>query len=98
VQNWLNVNAFATPTRYTYGNAGRNILTADNLVQLDMTLQKRFRIVEKSQLEFRAEAFNIANHPTFAAPNATIGSASAGIVTTTLNSNRILQLALKFYF
>jgi hypothetical protein len=98
VQSWFNVSGFATPTRYTYGNAGRNILTADNLVQLDVTLQKKFRILESQQLEFRAEAFNIANHPTFSAPNATIGSSSAGTVTSTLNSNRILQLALKFYF
>ncbi len=79
VQSWFNVSAFATPTRYTYGNAGRNILTADNLVQLDMTLEKRFRILENQQLEFRAEAFNIANHPTFSAPNSTIGSSSAGL-------------------
>ena len=95
---WFNANAFAIPARFTYGNSGRNVLTADALIQLDMTLEKRFSIVEQRQFEFRAEAFNLANRATFAAPNATIGSTSAGIVTSTLNANRILQLALKFYF
>lgn len=95
---WFNVNAFATPTRYTYGNSGRNILLADGLTQVDVTLRKNFQIMESRQLEFRTEAFNLLNHATFAAPNATIESASAGIVTSTLNSNRILQFALKFAF
>lgn len=98
VQAWFNPGAFAAPAQYTYGNSGRNILTSDGLLQLDMTLKKNFPIMESHQLEFRAEAFNIANHPTFSTPNATIGSSSAGIVTSTLNANRILQLALKFYF
>jgi len=95
---WFNVNAFALPTRYTYGNSGRNILLADGLTQLDMTLKKNFRVTESTFVEFRAEAFNLLNHATFSAPNATIGSASAGIVTSTLNSNRILQFALKLSF
>jgi hypothetical protein len=95
---WFNVDAFATPTQYTYGNSGRNILQADNLVTVDMTLKKNFVFSEARRLEFRAEAFNIANHPTFSAPNATIGTAAAGTVTSTLNSGRTLQGALKFYF
>ncbi|HEY1945572.1 MAG TPA: carboxypeptidase-like regulatory domain-containing protein [Bryobacteraceae bacterium] len=98
VSAWFNVNAFAVPNKYTYGNSGRNILQADGLTQLDVTLEKRFAITERSQLQFRAEAFNLLNQPTFASPNATIGSSSAGIVTSTLNANRILQLALKFSF
>jgi hypothetical protein len=67
-------------------------------VNLDLTLKKNFVFAESRFLEFRAEAFNIANHATFAAPGATIGASSAGIVTSTLNSNRILQGALKFVF
>jgi hypothetical protein len=96
--DWFNVNAFAMPAKYTYGNSGRNILQADNLIQLDLTLEKRFNIVEKTQLEFRAEAFNVLNRPTFSAPGASIGSASAPVVTSTLNADRILQFALKLYF
>lgn len=98
VSSWFNVNAFAPPGRYTYGTSGRNILLADSLVQLDTTLKKNFSITEARYVEFRAEAFNVLNQPTFAAPNATIGSSSAGVVTSTLNSNRILQFALKLVF
>ena len=98
VSHWFDVNAFGIPSQFTYGNSGRNILRGDGLVQVDLTLKKLFPITERSRLEFRAEAFNIANHPTFSNPNATIGSASAGIVTSTLNAGRILQGALKLSF
>ncbi len=99
--HWFNTAAFAAPAapnQYVFGNSSRNILTGDGLVQLDMTLKKAFAIHEAVNAEFRAEAFNVANHPTFANPNATIGSASAGLVNSTLNSNRTLQLALKINF
>lgn len=97
---WFNPLAFAPPTQYTYGNSRRNILRADGLVQLDMTLKKTFNLrhSESRQLEMRFESFNLANHPTFSAPNATIGSSSAGIVSSTLNSNRIFQAAAKIFF
>jgi hypothetical protein len=61
-------------------------------------LEKNFVFSETRRLQFRAEAFNITNTPTFAVPGATIGSSSAGVVTSTLNGNRVLQGALKFYF
>ena len=67
-------------------------------MELDLTIEKNFVITESKRLEFRAEAFNISNTPTFAAPGATIGSSSAGIITSTLNAGRVLQGALKFYF
>jgi hypothetical protein len=95
---WFDVTAFSSPAKYTYGDSGRNILRSDGLVNLDVTVKKNFFFTESRFLEFRAEAFNIANHATFAAPGATIGAASAGIVTSTLNSSRILQGALKFVF
>src|SRR6185369_3154117 len=65
VSHWFDTDAFAMPAQYTYGNSGRNILRADNLVTVDMTLKKNFMFSEERRLEFRAEAFNIANHPTF---------------------------------
>jgi hypothetical protein len=97
-QEWFNPAAYAKPTQYTFGNSRRNVLRAQGLVELDGTLKKNFTLTSEKDLEFRFEGFNVANHPTFSAPNATIGSSSAGIVTSTLNSNRILQAALKFSF
>lgn len=97
---WFDPTAFTTPTAYTYGNSRRNILRGDGLADLDMTLKKMFDLNESKsrQLEFRFEGFNVANHPTFSAPNASIGSSSAGKVTSTLNANRIFQAAAKIYF
>jgi hypothetical protein len=91
-------DAFAMPAQYTYGNSGRNILRADSLKQLDLSILKQFPISEARRLEFRAEFFNIGNHPVFAVPGTAINATSGGQVTSTLNSNRIIEFALKFYF
>lgn len=90
--------AFTTPAQYTYGDAGRNILRANGLKQFDFTLLKAFPITETMRLQFRAEMFNILNHPTFSAPSAAVNSSSGGQVSSTLNAARIIQLALKFSF
>jgi hypothetical protein len=95
---WFNVSAFSLPAQFKYGNSERNILRTDGIIDIDTTIKKNFVFTEQRYVEFRVEAFNTANHPTFAAPNATIGSASAGTITSTLNANRILEAALKLYF
>jgi hypothetical protein len=97
---WFDPNAFGIPAKYTYGNSGRGILRADGLVDVDATLKKTLQLGESSErrFELRFESFNAANHPTFSAPNATIGSSSAGKITSTLNANRIFQAAAKLYF
>lgn len=91
-------NAFAVPALYTYGNSGRNILLGDNLNQLDFSAMKAFAITEQKRLEFRAEFFNLFNHSVFALPGTNINSSSGGQVSSTLNSNRIVEFALKVYF
>ena len=95
---WFNVADFTLPAKYTYGNSGRNILSADGIINIDSTLKRNFTFSESKYIEFRLEAFNTANHPTFSAPNKSIGTSSAGTITSTLNSNRILEAALKLYF
>ena len=92
------VNSFAVPATYTYGNGGRNILRSDGLKQVDFTVMKTFPFTETKQLQFRAEMFNILNHPTFSAPSTAINTSSGGQVSSTLNAARIIQLALKFRF
>jgi hypothetical protein len=95
---WFNITDFSLPAKYAYGNSGRNILAADGIIDIDSTLKRNFSFTESKYMEFRFEAFNTANHPTFSAPNASIGTSSAGKITSTLNSNRILEAALKLYF
>lgn len=91
-------NAFAVPTQYTIGNGGRNILRGDMLAQLDISVLKDFVITEAKRVQFRSEFFNITNHPTFALPGTNIDQSSGGQVSSTLNSDRIIQFALKFFF
>jgi hypothetical protein len=86
------------PAQLRYGTGGRNILRADGLKQVDFTVIKTFPFSETRGLEFRAEMFNILNHPTFAVPTATINTSSGGQVSSTLNAARIIQLALKLRF
>jgi hypothetical protein len=91
-------DTFFVPAQYTIGTSGRNIPRADNLSQLDFSLLKDMRIREAKRLQFRAEFFNILNHPVFNPPGANIDQGSGGQVSSTLNSNRIIEFALKFYF
>jgi hypothetical protein len=63
-----------------------------------MSLFKDFPIREQMRLEFRAEAFNVFNHPQFGLPNANIGNAQAGSITSTVGNPRQLQGALRFQF
>jgi len=86
------------PAQYTIGTSGRNILRADNLAQLDLSILKDVKVSESKRVQFRAEFFNILNHAVFNAPGVSIDQGSGGQVSSTLNSNRIIEFALKFFF
>jgi len=60
-----NPSQFVAPRGLTFGNAGRNFLTNPRQLNFDMAIAKHFKVTEASQLEFRAEAFNIFNHTEF---------------------------------
>ena len=71
---YLNPAAFAMPSPGTYGNLERNALKGPGFAQLDMTLQKRFKITERTNIEFRSEIFNLFNRTNFANPPSTLQS------------------------
>ncbi len=104
VHEWFNINAFSNPGSEQYGNAGRNILFGPGTRELDASLEKNFAVTEHKRFEFRAEAFNLPNHPLLDVPNNTLGSPNSGTITTagsdtTLQrTEREFQLALKFIF
>jgi len=101
-------NALAIPAQYTYGNSGRNILTGDRFFQLNFAVLREFPMAERFKLQFRAEFFNLFNHPVFSTPGGNSGNGLASFssinissgsqVSQTLNSNRILEFALKVLF
>jgi len=55
------------------GNLGRNTFTGPSWWNMDLSLIKDTHVTERISLQFRAEFFNLANHPTFATPNSTLG-------------------------
>ena len=95
---WFNKAAFTVPAAYTYGNSGSYILRADKFKNLDFSLFKVFRLTERAKLEFRAEAFNLTNSPTFNPPATNIDTATGGLVTSTLSAPRNIQFGLKLEF
>jgi hypothetical protein len=98
-QEWFNTAAFAPPAPFTFGNSGRNSLRADWFKNLDLSLFKDFSFGESKSLQFRAEAFNVTNTPTWGIPvNDLNNHAQFGSITTTRSIERQLQLSLKLYF
>jgi hypothetical protein len=75
-----NPAAFAAPQGLTFGNAGRNFLTNPHRLNFDMSLLKNFKVTEASNLEFRAEAFNIFNHTEFRIFNPNIGNTASNTI------------------
>jgi Predicted outer membrane protein len=100
LERWFDTSAFVLPQPYTFGNMGRlhPSLRGDRVENLDFSVFKNFRIRERAQVQFRAEAFNAFNHPVFGDPNTTVGNVNFGRVTSQANSPRQIQLALKVIF
>ena len=98
IADWFDKTAFTVPANYTYGNSGSYILRADRFKNLDFSVFKQFQASERMRIEFRAEAFNLTNSPTFNPPGTNIDTSSGGVVTSTLSPPRNIQGALKFSF
>ena len=100
-EHWVDATAFALPLAGTYGTIGRNVLTGPPLKTVDLSLFKTTRLTERSNLQFRAEAFNVLNRANFGIPNLVMlmpsgaPSSSAGAITTTATTSRQIQLGLK---
>lgn len=88
--------AFTGPVGLNVGS--RNNLRAPRYANLDLGLGKTFPLYRETKLIFRADAFNSLNHPSFAAPNATIVSTGFGQITGTNSTPRVLQFALRLEY
>lgn len=92
----------ATVTRgnAAFGNLGRNVPQVRGPFQQDWDffVMKDFPFAEKYGIQFRADFFNIFNHPNFKIDNVTFGTAAFGIYDNTEGNPRIAQLSLRFHF
>jgi hypothetical protein len=66
------------------GDLGRNALRAFNLVQWDLAIHRDFPLGESLKLQFRAEMFNVLNHPNFGPPIGDLNNTQFGLSTQTL--------------
>jgi len=87
----------------TFGNVGRNTMRGPRSVNMDFGIYRQIKIVERLSVQFRAEAFNLANHATFQLPigNAagnTFGQITGAVSSGDFGTQRQLQLALKVVF
>jgi hypothetical protein len=105
--NWVNPNAYqsdppatlsngASSDATVYGNTPRNCIVGPPQKNVDLTLDKTFKLGERQNLRFRTDFFNLFNHPSFANPAATsVGSAP---ITSTIGTPRLIQFSLKYSF
>jgi hypothetical protein len=97
VSRWFNTAAFAAAPQFTIGTSSRNPIRGPGYRNLDVALIRRVRLPRQTGLEVRAEVFNATNTPPLGAPNATVGSAAFGTITTA-GDPRVVQLGAKFTF
>ena len=113
VNEWFNPACYALPPIGEIGNAGRDTLIGPDLINLDTALMKDFtvrKVSENLRAQFRAEFFNVTNHPNFNLPNANVFQAggpngysvsrAAGLITSLApgTTARQIQFALKILF
>jgi outer membrane receptor protein involved in Fe transport len=79
VHQWYNPACFTASQYGTEGNLGRNNLIGPGLVETDLGVMKETRITERVSLQFRAELFNLFNHPNFNFPVTSVFSAGSAI-------------------
>jgi hypothetical protein len=107
----INAAAFSLPPGTANGDAPRNFVRGFGELQMNMAVRRDFPITERARLQFRADAFNILNHPNFGYVDAQLGDATFGLASQMLNQSlatmapqyqqggpRSMQLSLKFLF
>jgi hypothetical protein len=90
---------FQTPN-YTFGDVGRFLpnVRAPGVHNLDASLFKNFKPIERATLQLRAEAYNFTNSPTWSSPGTTVNAPSTFGIITSRSGNRTLQMAVKLIF
>ena len=96
-ERFFNTDAFAIPAPFTFGNAGRNILSGPGSATIDLALGRAFRFGETARIDFRAEAFNLLNRPNFDLPGRIADQPGFGAIAAA-RSARQIQFSLRLGF
>jgi hypothetical protein len=99
LDHWLDETAFVMPPLGSFGDAGVGIVRAPKYFNIDLLLGKKFAISGDDYLDFRAEFFNVLNHPSFSPPAANFSNLTTfGRITGTVSQSRNLEFVLKYVF
>jgi hypothetical protein len=100
LSSYFDTTVFSVPLPFTFGQTGRTLsdVRAPRLNLVDFSVIKNTAIREQLKVQFRAEFFNLLNHPIFNLPATTVGTATLGRVTSTYAPPRQIQFALKIVF
>ena len=92
-----NCSAYIQTQGLTFGNSGRNSVRNPRRVNFDMSIYKVFKPVERLNIQFRAEAFNIFNHTEWTGVNPYVSTTNF-LYATGAHMPRVLQFALRITF
>ena len=99
IDRWLDINGFAVAPLGTFGNCPVGVARAPGYTNVDLALMKRFAIGDVRYAEFRIEAFNLLNHPSFGPPARDLSVPNTfGVIRNTISSPRVIELAFKLHF
>ncbi len=93
----LNPAAFARPAAGQLGTLGKGSVRGKAITNVDLSLAKNWRYQERYGFQFRAEFFNVLNHPNFVGYDLDIRNATFGQLNST-QASREIQLGIKFTF
>lgn len=97
IGEWFNTAAFAVPPAGQFGDARRNSIEGPGSLLFDMSMTKVFPMGEMRNLELRAEAANVFNHPQYATIDTVVNSPTFGQVVS-VGSMRSIQMTARFRF
>jgi hypothetical protein len=86
LERYFDPAAFAPVTTARYGTSGRNFLRGPGTVNLDAVIARTFHLTERLQLQFRVEAYNVTNTPSFNNPSANASTPSSFMAITSARS------------
>ncbi len=109
IGRWLNPAAFAVPASKTWGDFPRDGALGPGAWQMDVGIGKRVALTERASLQFRAEFFNLFNHPQYGLPQSDFTASGFGVISQTVNTTtpvspvgagtpREMQFALRVAF
>ena len=102
IEQWFNADAFSPISAFTFGNAPRNLprTRTDSLFNLDLSIFKNIRLMERATLQLRGEFFNLTNTPTFGNPGSNALAGNFGVVRSLAPNTlpRRIQFGAKILF